>query len=366
MAAFNNFYQGKRVLLTGHTGFKGAWMAEWLLELGADVVGVSLEPNTEPSLFEQLGLEGRLGHHIVDINDAAVLRDCVLAVRPDVVFHLAAQPLVRYSYNFPVETFATNIMGSIHLMDAIRHLKKPCEVVMVTTDKCYENKERFEPYCESDPMGGHDPYSASKGAAELVIASYRNSFFKPAEYGEAHYVRIASTRAGNVIGGGDWALDRIVPDCMKALAKGEPINVRNARATRPWQHVLEPVGGYLSLACCLAEAIESPRMEEICSGFNFGPDPAANRPVSDLVEKVISLWPGTWIDCTRPDEPYEAGLLNLTIDKADSLLGWRPAWNFDQAIEHTVEWYRTVMENPSLALETTRQQIAAYTNHPKI
>jgi CDP-glucose 4,6-dehydratase len=246
-------------------------------------------------------------------------------------------------------------------MEGLRHLEKPCQAVLITTDKCYENRERTEPYAEDDPMGGHDPYSASKGAAELAIASYRRSFFNPADYGKTHRVAIASARAGNVIGGGDWAADRIVPDCMRMLMRGEAIPVRNARATRPWQHVLEPLGGYLVLARELGRAEDEPRRSQVCSGFNFGPDPQANRPVRDLVEKVLECWPGSWTDGTEPDAPHEAGLLNLSIDKAARLLGWRPVWDFDESIERTVEWYRSVHEKRSEPLALTRSQISAYT-----
>ena len=362
MGKLETFYSGKRVLLTGHTGFKGSWMSEWLLGMGAELSGVSLAPATEPALFDQLGLADRMGHHLLDINNFAGLSALVEKVQPEVVFHLAAQPLVRYSYDHPVATFATNIMGTIHVLESLKAITGGCEAVMVTTDKCYENREQLEPYSEEDPMGGHDPYSASKGAAELVIASYRRSFFPPRQFGRAHSINVASARAGNVIGGGDWALDRIVPDCMRMLGRHEPIPVRNARATRPWQHVLEPLGGYLTLAIRLAEASEGNR-GALCSSFNFGPDPEANRPVRDLVEKVIRCWPGEWVDGTDPDAPHEAGLLNLTIDKANALLGWRPAWDFDQAVEHTVDWYRSVHEDPQCARAKTSQQIEAYTQH---
>ncbi|MGZ0653997.1 CDP-glucose 4,6-dehydratase [Coraliomargarita sp. W4R72] len=362
MSHLKSYYAGKKVLLTGHTGFKGAWLSEWLLEMGAAVTGVSLSPNTEPSLFCQLDLASRLEHHILDIKQQQEVSDLIAALQPDIVFHLAAQPLVRYSYDYPIETFATNVMGTAHVLEGLRRVEGVCQAVMITTDKCYENREQVAPYSEDDPMGGHDPYSASKGAAELVIASYRRSFFAPEAYGRTHSINLASARAGNVIGGGDWALDRIVPDCMRMLGEGVPIAVRNARATRPWQHVLEPLGGYLTLAHRMAKVEESAARELICSGFNFGPDPEANRPVRDLVEKVISCWPGEWIDGTDPNAPHEAGLLNLTIDKAESLLAWRPVWDFDQAIEQTVDWYRTAHEDSSLAKTKTLEQIQGYVN----
>jgi CDP-glucose 4,6-dehydratase len=365
MKDLSSFYRGKKVLVTGHTGFKGAWMSEWLLSMGADVVGAALPPNTEPALFEQLGLADRMEHHLLDINEPGPVVDLIAKTQPDVLFHLAAQPLVRYSYAHPVETFRTNVMGTLHVMEGLRRVEGDCPAVMVTTDKCYENRERPEPYREDDPMGGHDPYSASKGAAELAIASYRRSFFAPDDFGRTHRVCLASARAGNVIGGGDWACDRIVPDCVRMLGRGEPIPVRNARATRPWQHVLEPLGGYLTLALRLAHADNAERAA-LCSGFNFGPDPGANRPVRELVEKIISVWPGEWVDGTEPDAPHEAGLLNLTIDKADALLDWRPVWDFDQAVECTVDWYRTIHENAVRVRLKTAEQIHAYSEQLRL
>ncbi|ADE53426.1 CDP-glucose 4,6-dehydratase [Coraliomargarita akajimensis] len=360
MDLLKSHYSGKRVLLTGHTGFKGAWMAEWLLDLGAEVVGVSLEPNTSPSLFEQLNLANRMEHHIADIREADRLHAIVQEAQPDIVFHLAAQPLVRYSYEQPVETFASNVMGTVHLLEALRFLDKRCQAVFITTDKCYENLEQRRPYSEEDRMGGHDPYSASKGAAELVIASYRRSFFEPAKYGDSHQIALASARAGNVIGGGDWALDRILPDCMRTLAMEKPVPVRNQYATRPWQHVLEPLGGYLLLGLRLAQVTSPEQIEAICSGFNFGPDPEANRPVRDLVEKVLTVWPGSWEDQTQPNAPHEAGLLNLTIHKAADLLGWQPVWDFDTAVEQTVRWYKLVHADNSVAQVITQEQIKLY------
>lgn len=355
-----NHYRGKVVLLTGHTGFKGSWMAEWLLSLEANVVGVSLEPLDDPALFDQLHLKDRLEHHIQDIRDANKLAALVLDVQPDVVFHLAAQPLVRYSYDHPIETFDTNVMGTVHVLDALRQLSKPCEAVIITTDKCYENREIDRPYAEEDPMGGYDPYSASKGAAELVISSYRRSFFNPATYGKTHQVAVASARAGNVIGGGDWALDRIVPDCIRTLAKGGRIPVRSPHATRPWQHVLEPLGGYLRLGMLLAQDKTTNDWKERCSGFNFGPNPESNRSVRELVEELLVSWPGEWSDQSDPGAVHEAGLLNLSIEKAHRLLGWKPVWQFETAIAQTVRWYRGVLEDPSCAHALTLQQISDY------
>lgn len=359
MTPLRRHYGDKTVLLTGHTGFKGSWMSEWLLSLGARVVGVGLEPTGDPMIFNQLGLEGRLAHHILDIREGEKLTDLVRETQPDVVFHFAAQALVRYSYDHPIETLETNVMGTAHLLEALRSVKKPCQAVIVTSDKCYENREQEAPYTEADPMGGHDPYSASKGAAELVVASYRRSFFAPERYGRSHRVAVASARAGNVIGGGDWATDRIVPDCMRSLTAGRPVPVRNPEATRPWQHVLDPLGGYLLLGLRLATVPPEARTA-LCSGFNFGPDPAANRPVRELVEKILACWPGEWIDQSDPGAVHEARLLRLATDKAARLLNWSPVWGFETAVERTVEWYRRVEADPACAPELTRRQITMY------
>lgn len=360
---FENTFKNRRVLVTGHTGFKGAWLCEWLLSMGADVAGLALPPLTEPSLFDQLGLGGRMDSRIGDICDLELVRETMLDVRPDYVFHLAAQPLVRLSYEVPVETFATNVMGTVHVLEALRGLGQSCVAVMITTDKCYENKEWLNAYREEDPMGGHDPYSASKGACEIAISAYRRSFFSNPGKG----ILVASARAGNVIGGGDWAADRIVPDCIRALRAGSAVPVRNKIATRPWQHVLEPLSGYLALARRLGgfvglnEGVDEPgrRAEDYASAFNFGPPLASNRTVSDLVGEVLSHWSGTWEDCSDPQAPHEASKLNLATDKAFHLLGWQPRWDFATTICETVGWYKAVDEGAN-PLDLTQRQIAAY------
>lgn len=363
--AFGGIYRGKRVLVTGHTGFKGAWLAEWLLALGADVTGLSLPPPTQPSLFDQLDLARRLGpRHITgDIRDAALVRKIIGDARPDFVFHLAAQPIVRLSYREPVETLATNVMGTAHVLDAVRLAARPCTVVAVTTDKSYENKEWLHAYREEDPMGGHDPYSASKGAAELVIASYRRSFFSASD----SPIRLASARAGNVIGGGDWAADRIVPDCIRALQRGESIPVRNKIATRPWQHVLEPLSGYLWLGAALSGQLAErfPFSASTYAGaFNFGPALGSNRTVAELVAEILKHWPGHWEDRSDPNAPHEASLLNLATDKAHHTLAWSPVWDFPETIARTVAWYRAETANAaSEAIHTlTTSQIADYSS----
>ncbi|MDE1169760.1 MAG: CDP-glucose 4,6-dehydratase [Verrucomicrobium sp.] len=354
--AFADVYRGRRVLVTGHTGFKGAWLSEWLLGLGAQVEGLALPPPTDPALFDQLGLAGRMKHRLGDIRDQALVEAAVREAAPDFVFHLAAQPLVRYSYQEPVETYAVNVLGTAHVLDAVRKAGRPCTVVAVTTDKCYENREWVHSYREEDPMGGWDPYSSSKGAAELVIAAYRRSFFSAPD----SPVRLASGRAGNVIGGGDWAADRIVPDCVKALVAGKTIPVRNRLATRPWQHVLEPLGGYLWLGACLAKPELARLPQHVREGFNFGPGLDSNRPVSELVEEILRHWPGRWEDGTDPAAPHEASLLNLAVDKARHVLDWRPVWAFAPTVEKTIAWYRQAREGKFDALAFTRGQIAAY------
>lgn len=352
-------YQGKRVLVTGHTGFKGAWLCEWLIALGADVHGFALPPPTTPSLFESLQMEKRVHSVIGDIRDQKTVEMLVQKIAPHFVFHLAAQPLVRESYDAPVETYATNVMGTAHLLEAVRKAARPCAVVVVTSDKCYENLEWLHSYRECDAMGGHDPYSSSKGAAELVVAAYRRSYFSG-----GGGIKLASARAGNVIGGGDWAKDRIVPDCIRALAQGQPVHVRNRHATRPWQHVLEPLSGYLWLGGALsgthAELYPSPA-DTYASAFNFGPALASNRTVADLAAEILKHWPGTWEDNTDPNAVHEARLLNVAIDKAFHLLNWSPVWTFAETVRQTVEWYRSCTDG-SEATAYAQQQIRAYTD----
>jgi CDP-glucose 4,6-dehydratase len=357
MTPFGSVFAGRRVLVTGHTGFKGAWLCQWLLGLGAEITGVGLPPNTSPSLFTQLGLAKRLRHVIGDIQNPAVLARAVKNCKPDFVFHLAAQALVRESYAQPRETFSVNGMGTANLLDALKDFDRPCAAVFITTDKCYENREWHHGYREEDALGGHDPYSASKAVAEMIIASYRDSFFVN------HPVKVASCRAGNVIGGGDWARDRIVPDCMTALQKKEPIPVRNRHATRPWQHVLEPLSGYLWLAANLAEPkLRRTDLSALTSAFNFGPDRESNRTVEELVREILQNWPGNWEDKTNPNAPHEAGLLQLSTDKAYSLLRWRPVWNFSESIAKTVSWYRNAerLRTSKEFQAQTQEQIMQY------
>lgn len=359
---FLSAYREKRVFITGHTGFKGSWLSEWLLSLGARVTGYSLPPQTDPALFHQLGLAQRVEHIQADIRDAARLAAAIADVAPNYVFHLAAQPLVRLSYEQPRETYEVNVIGTLNVLEALRPLKHKCAAVMVTTDKCYENREWLYGYREEDPLGGYDPYSSSKAAAELVIASYRRSFFSGSP------VAIASARAGNVIGGGDWATDRIVPDCIRALSRGESIPIRNRHATRPWQHVLEPLSGYLSLGASLLDSVaKGSEVTALASAFNFGPNLQSNRSVGELVAQVLAGWPGRAHDQSSTSAPHEAGRLNLATDKAFHLLGWSPVWGFAEAVEKTVDWYRettqVVGSEPDVFKRLTQGQIREYETH---
>ena len=347
------FWQGRKVLLTGQTGFKGSWLALWLNRLGAQVTGLALAPEGGLNLFDQLQLDRLIDHRLGDIRDPDLLKAIVAETQPDVVLHLAAQPLVRLSYQEPVATWATNVMGTINLLEALRLLDQPCSAVLITTDKVYRNKEWLYGYRENDPLGGYDPYSSSKAAAEIAIASWRSSFCGTSPHQTPHLL-LASARAGNVIGGGDWALDRIVPDAMRALSRGEPIGVRNPGATRPWQHVLEPLGGYLRLAENMSSSAE------LASAFNFGPQLEANRPVRELVEEALRHWPGSWLDQSDPSAPHEASLLNLVIDKSHHQLGWAPRWNFATTVERTVNWYRRVQEGQASAHDCCMDDLTAY------
>ena len=362
--SFQKTYNGLRVLVTGDTGFKGSWLCEVLLGVGANCFGVGLEPNTQPSLFEQLELQKRVNHKMLDITKYSDLKEFIIQVQPDIIFHLAAQPLVRLSYDIPIETYQTNVMGTVHILDALRFLNKKCAVVCVTTDKCYENKEWLHSYRENDPMGGHDPYSSSKGACEIAIQSYRRSYFSEPEKSG---IAICSVRAGNVIGGGDWASDRIIPDCISALKAGKPIPVRNRVATRPWQHVLEPLSGYLLLAnelwCGLTSqkaALGKFHYSKLCDAFNFGPNIDSNRTVYDLVKEVLKNWEGGWEDHSDPSAPHEASLLNLSIDKAYHMLSWSPQWDFSRTVKETVSWYKAAQSDNFDAKSFTQLQINDY------
>ena len=310
--------------------------------------GYALPPETTPSLFNQLELADRLEHEVADIRDQEAVRKSLRGFRPDFMIHMAAQPLVRRSYSMPVETYATNVMGTVHVLEALRSISHPCAAVIVTTDKVYQNHESGRAYEEIDSLGGHDPYSSSKAMAEVATAAYRDSFF------QNHQVKIASARAGNVIGGGDWAEDRIVPDAMRAIDGGHVISVRNPNAVRPWQHVLEPLGGYLLLAAKLSSDAS------VATSFNFGPGPEANRSVRDLTEEILKHRQGSWGDVSAPGALHEATLLNLSIAKARKILGWTPRWDFVTTVEKTISWYRDVRAGIVKASEVTASQIREY------
>jgi CDP-glucose 4,6-dehydratase len=347
-------FAGKRVLLTGHTGFKGSWLALWLAELGAEIYGLALPPPTAPSMFEACRVDAIVDHRVGDIRDADDVRRRFLEVRPDVVLHLAAQPIVRRSYVDPIETMATNVMGTAHVLEAVRALDAACAVVVVSSDKCYENRSWVWGYRENDPMGGSDPYSASKGATELVTTSWRQSFFGPLSP-----VKLASGRAGNVIGGGDWAEDRIIPDCIRSFARGERVELRNPAATRPWQHVLEPLGGYLLLAARLM----GPEADRWCEGWNFGPAAQDVRSVSALVALAAREWGGSseWTASPGP-HPKEAAMLSLNCDKAIGELGWQPTWSCETMMRKTVQWFRAWHVGSADLRALTLAQIADFSD----
>ncbi|MBQ9502604.1 MAG: CDP-glucose 4,6-dehydratase [Lentisphaeria bacterium] len=331
---FGDIYRGRKVLITGHTGFKGSWLAFWLKELGAELCGVALPMETEHVHFDLLGLDMR--SETADIRDRGKIAEIVADFRPEAVFHLAARPLVRRSYREPVETFSVNVMGTIHVLDACRLTDSVRAVVAVTSDKCYENTGKREGYKESDPMGGFDPYSASKGCAELAVASYRRSFFDPDEYGKKHRLLLASARAGNVIGGGDWAEDRLVPDMMKAAAAGETVTIRNPRATRPWQHVLEPLSGYLVLGARLLAG-----ETRFARGWNFGPAAGENISVEQVASALAKEWDRVRYRIDPPaDAPHEAALLALNCTLARKELLWHGVWTPEETFARTAAWYR--------------------------
>ncbi len=334
---FNGAFQGKRILVTGHTGFKGSWLSIWLHEMGAELVGVGLAPYSEKDNFVLSGIGNKIKADIrADIRDGKKMKEIFAEYQPEIVFHLAAQPLVRLSYDIPVETYETNVMGSINIMEAARVTDSVKVVVMITTDKCYENREQIWGYRENESMGGYDPYSSSKGAAEIAISSWRRSFFNPADYGKKHHVALASVRAGNVVGGGDWAKDRIVPDCVRALEANKTIEIRSPKAIRPWQHVLEPLSGYMLLA---SKMLQEPT--KYCEGWNFGPCAESITPVWDVATMLTKYYgKGVLKDVSDPNALHEANLLMLDISKAKFQLGWEPRTNIEQCCQLTADWYK--------------------------
>lgn len=354
-------YQGRTVLVTGHTGFKGSWLALWLESLGAKVIGYSLDPPTDPSVFQVTGLSERIIDIRGDILDANKMFETVKKYRPEFIFHLAAQPLVRYSYVNPLDTFNVNIIGTANILEAIRLSQIPTTCVCITSDKCYENREWDYAYRENDPLGGYDPYSASKGAAEIVIASYRNSFFNANHPNQL--VSLSSARAGNVIGGGDWAQDRIVPDSVRTLVKKNPVEIRNPQAIRPWQFVLDPLFGYLWLALKMKE---NPKV--YADAWNFGPNHSNAVDVRTLIEKILIEWgSGTWKKMSQNEiAPHEASYLKLDIAKSMTRLGWRPVYDIDEAIQKTIAWYKQFYSGDGEMNEFSQEQIWKYLEDVKI
>ena len=353
--ADKSFWNGKRVFVTGHTGFKGAWLSIWLHSLGAEVTGYALPPPTDPSLYDLCRVDRLVNSVIADVRDAGRLAAAVAAARPEIVFHLAAQPIVREAYRNPVETYSTNVLGTVHLLEAVRSCKSVRAVVNVTSDKCYENREWVWGYRESEPLGGYDPYSSSKACSELVTAAYRASFFNPADP-SGQKAGIASARAGNVIGGGDFAPDRLLPDCVRAVLNGEPIRLRNPEATRPWQHVLEPLSGYLLLARSLHGEERT-----FAGAWNFGPEDADVRPVSWVVDRFCRLW-GCGASRARDEgaHPHEARFLKLDCSKAKGELRWYPRWGIEKALEMMVEWTKAFASGDRDLLSPCLSQIADF------
>lgn len=352
MDGLSSSFAGRRVLVTGHTGFKGSWLSLWLARLGARVTGYALAPDGEANLFTLADIASVLETHIVaDVRDARAMREAVDRAQPEIVLHLAAQPLVRASYQNPADTWSTNVMGTVHLLDALRQCPSVRAVVVVTTDKCYENQEWSWGYRETDPLGGHDPYSASKAGTEIVAASYRRAFLAERN------VLLATARAGNVIGGGDWSVDRLIPDAARAAAANTALRIRNPRATRPWQHVLEALHGYLLLGSRLLAG------DDACAHpFNFGPVPSDNLPVDDVLRRLQPHWPGLHWEVEAPagHAPHEANLLYLDAAKARQTLGWEPRWTLDEALAQTARWYAAVQLDPSRARTLTEAQLDSF------
>ena len=354
---FEKIFAGKSVLVTGHTGFKGSWLCLWLHRLGARITGLALAPPTEPNHFSESDIRPLLNsHRIADVRDDKAVGEAIRKAHPDLILHLAAQSIVRRGYREPLETFSTNVMGTASVLEAIRVQSHPCSVVVVTSDKCYDNREQVWGYRETDALGDHDPYGGSKGAAELVVRSYRDSFFPVGKLGK-HGIKVASVRAGNVIGGGDWTPDALIVDVVKAISLGMPVQVRSPMAFRPWQHVLQALSGYLTLAAKLMTSDDP----SYCSSWNIGPLPGNEIPVREVVELLLEEWgEGSWNDASDPVAPREAGILRLCVDKALWDLNWKPGWDVRESIRQTARWYRHWQGNGGSMREFSLSQIEEY------
>ena len=351
MIQFNDIYRNKKVFITGHTGFKGSWMSFWLIQLGANVTGYALAPSTNPSHFDELHLD--MESIIGDIREPDHLSEAIHNANPDILFHMAAQPIVRESYQKPVVTFHTNVLGTTYVLEACRHAPNLKAIVNITTDKVYENKEWIWGYRENEALGGYDPYSTSKACSELVTRSYRRSFFSLNTYGKNHHCLVATARSGNVIGGGDWSVDRLIPDIIKATAKNETTVIRSPQSIRPWQHVLEPLAGYLILGCRLLQG-----QAQYATAWNFGPDLRDAIPVEEVAKQMQNHWPQIQTKAlTNGNAPHEASILKLDSTQAHSQLGWYPIWNSKESIRQTAEWYRVFYEDNTLL---TEQQLNSY------
>jgi len=350
-----DFYKGKKIFITGDTGFKGSWLAFILYLFNSEVIGFALEPPTIPSLFEVLHLNAKIKHITGDIRNFKFLKSILKEIRPEIVFHLSAQSLVGESYKDPVYTYETNLMGTLYLLEAIRECGSVKSVIIITSDKCYNNKEWFYGYREIDELGGYDPYSSSKACVEIMVKSYRDSFFNLKEFGTQHHTAIATARAGNVIGGGDWQKDRLVPDCIKALVEKKPIKLRNPEGIRPWQHVFEPLYGYLLLAVKLQKDPLN-----FSTAWNFGPFEQNTAKVKDIVEKIVKLWGEGTYKIIQEKSYHETGILRLDISNSLFKLGWKPKWDLDTALNHTVKWYKTFYTSPEKIIELSIAQIREY------
>ena len=352
----DSFWKSKKVLVTGYTGFKGSWLTLWLNKLGAEVMGYALEPSTELSLFNQIKLSEKCINNFNDIRDKKTLEKTIYEFRPDFVFHLAAQPLVGISYENPELTWSTNVMGTIYLLESLKKLNNKCVSIIITTDKVYQNNEWEYAYRENDPLGGNDPYSSSKAAVEIAVRSWRKSFCGELKH-QNKYLKLATARAGNVIGGGDWVKSRLIPDLIDSLKNGEKVFLRNPYSTRPWQHVLEPLSGYLKLAKLL---YIQDQVTELESSFNFGPKNEANKSVLYLIKKCLTYWQGEFEILDNTNLPHEAGLLNVSIDKSYQKLKWSPTWDFEQTIRKTIFWYKAVILEKSDPLNCCLNDLCSY------